>query len=104
MKQTRRTTLLVGRDSATRRARRLDVQSDVGELCFDLRSVRSRDHDSRSEQHPSGQHYRGGLGKPHLSRRRIKYLGTPRAMVGVYSSNNFKIAQIGRPEDGIFIT
>src|SRR5205809_415124 len=28
------TSPLVDRDSATRRARRLDVQSDVGELCF----------------------------------------------------------------------
>ena len=36
---------LVNRDSATGRARRLDVQFDVGELSFDLRSVRSREAD-----------------------------------------------------------
>src|SRR6266540_5956690 len=34
---------LVDRDSATRRARRLGVQFDVGELCFVLRSVRNRE-------------------------------------------------------------
>ena len=33
----------VNRDSATRRAGRLDVESDVGELCSDSRSVRSRE-------------------------------------------------------------
>jgi hypothetical protein len=38
-----RTPLGVNRDSATRRARRLAVQSDVGELCFVLRNVRSRE-------------------------------------------------------------
>src|ERR1035437_3261885 len=37
------TTPLVNRDSATRRARRLDVEFDVGDLCFALRSVRSRE-------------------------------------------------------------
>ena len=37
------TTSLVNRDSATRRARRLDVEFDVGNLCFALRSVRSRE-------------------------------------------------------------
>src|ERR1022692_1427246 len=36
-------TLLVNRDSATRRARRLDVESDVGKLGFALRSVRSQE-------------------------------------------------------------
>ena len=35
------TTFLVDWDSARRRARRLAVQSDVGELCFISRSVRS---------------------------------------------------------------
>ena len=34
---------LVDRDSATRRARRLGVECDVGELCFDSRSVRNRE-------------------------------------------------------------
>jgi hypothetical protein len=37
------TTPLVNRDSATRRARRLAVEFDVGDLCFALRSVRSRE-------------------------------------------------------------
>ena len=37
------TTPLVNRDSATRRARRLGVQYDVGELSFVSRSVRSRE-------------------------------------------------------------
>ena len=56
---------LVNRDSATRRARRLDVQSDVGELCFALRSVRNREAVPASE-----------------------FTGAPRAMVGVHRSNN----------------
>ena len=34
---------LVDRDSATRRARRLDVEYDVGELGFPLRSIRNRE-------------------------------------------------------------
>jgi len=34
---------LVNQDSATRRARRLDVQFDVGDLSFAFRSVRSRE-------------------------------------------------------------
>jgi hypothetical protein len=34
---------MAGEASATRRARRLAVQLDVGELCFVLRSVRSRE-------------------------------------------------------------
>jgi hypothetical protein len=49
---------LVDRDSAPRRARRLVVQFDVGELF----NVRSRDHDSRSEQQHLEQPACGGLG------------------------------------------
>ena len=34
---------MAGQRNATRRARHLDVQSEVGELCFDFRSVRNRE-------------------------------------------------------------
>jgi len=55
---------LVDRDSVTRRARRWDVQSDVGELSFALRRVHSRGHGSRSEKQPLGQ-LTGGRRAPH---------------------------------------
>jgi hypothetical protein len=54
-------------------ARRLAVQSDVGELCFDFRSVRNRDHDSRSEQQHLGRPSSGGLGKPNLCQRSFSW-------------------------------
>ncbi len=71
--------------SVTRRAGRLAVQFDVGELGFVLSSVRNRDHDSRSEQQHLGQPVCGGLGKHHPFQRLI-FIGITRAMVGVSSS------------------
>src|SRR6185295_854105 len=62
---------LVDRDSTTRRAGCLGVESDAGELCAVSRSVRSRDHNSRSEQHHLGEASCGGLGKPHRTRRSL---------------------------------
>ena len=73
-----------GRGSATRRARRLDVQFDVADLWLRYRKpVHNRDHNSRSEQQNSGQHTCGGLGKPYLNQRSF-FTGTTRAMVGAY--------------------
>ena len=76
---------LVNLDSATRRARRLDVQFDVGELGSVLRSVRNRDHDSRSEQQHWGYYLVAGLGSQPVP---CASLGTTGAMVGVLSSLN----------------
>lgn len=56
-----------------------DVQFDAGELGFVLRSVRNRDHNSRSEQPNLGHPSRGGLGKPHLFQR-LFFIGTTGAI------------------------
>jgi hypothetical protein len=69
----------------------LAVQFDVGELLFAPKHVRSRGHNSQREQHNLGQPSGGGW-EAHLFRRLI-FIGTSRAMVGVSSS--FAMALMG---------
>lgn len=52
-----------------RKRKRWNSPPALGELCFALRSVRSRDHDSGKRPASLGSPFYHGLRKPHLPRR-----------------------------------